>query len=205
MGNAFVGRTVHFRWSQRWNICLISLNFCGCPGWTPSRQFIDDQLEILHSNAEPCISGETIIEIIFKLHKDLTYFKPHFNVFNVFQCILSLLYLTTTQVYVLINYTAFIESMAVTSSVAALLWLRVKQPKLKRPIRVSLVLPIVFFVTCAFLVLLPFYVSPFETGVGAAITFSGIPVYMVTIYWKSKPRLYKRSISKTFLKLIQIN
>ena len=89
--------------------------------------------------------------------------------------------------------------MAVTASVAALLWLRVKQPNLKRPIRVNLILPVVFFVTCAFLVLLPFYVSPFETGVGALITFTGIPVYMVTIYWKSKPNVYKRSISQKFL------
>ena len=86
-----------------------------------------------------------------------------------------------------------------TASVAALLWLRIKQPNLKRPIRVNLLLPIVFFVTCAFLVLLPFYVSPFETGVGAAITFTGIPVYLVTIYWKSKPDVYKRSISQIFL------
>ncbi len=112
---------------------------------------------------------------------------------------MSLVYLTTTQVYVLINYTAFIESLSVTFSVAALLWLRIKQPNLKRPIKVNLILPVVFFVTCTFLVLLPFYVSPFETGVGAAITLSGIPVYMVTIYWKSKPTLYKRSISNIFL------
>ena len=83
-----------------------------------------------------------------------------------------------------------------TASVAALLWLRVKRPDLKRPIRVNLILPVVFFVTCAFLVLLPFYVSPFETGVGALITLSGIPVYMVTIYWKSKPDFYNRTISE---------
>ncbi len=117
---------------------------------------------------------------------------------------MSLVYLTTTQVYVLINYTAFIESLSVTFSVAALLWLRIKQPNLKRPIKVNLILPIVFFVTCAFLVLLPFYVSPFETGIGAAITLSGIPVYMVTIYWKSKPTFYKRSISNIFLPKILI-
>ncbi|CAG2167325.1 unnamed protein product [Oppiella nova] len=116
--------------------------------------------------------------------------------------LLSLLYLTTTQVYVLINYTAFIESLSVTFSVAALLWLRIKQPDLHRPIRVSLILPVVFFITCTFLVLLPFYVSPYETGIGAAITFSGIPVYMVTIYWRSKPLIYKRFI-RAFTRSVQ--
>lgn len=109
---------------------------------------------------------------------------------------MSLLYLTTTQIYVLINYTAFIESLAVAASVGALLWLRYSQPNLHRPIKVNLLLPIVFFITCVFLVLLPFYVSPYETGIGVAITLSGVPVYLLTVHWKSKPRLYRKMISK---------
>ena len=107
---------------------------------------------------------------------------------------MSLVYLTTTKVYVLINYTAFIESLAVAFSVLALIWLRIKQPDLPRPIQVNIIIPIVFFVVCTFLVLLPFYVSPYETGIGAAITFSGIPVYLVTIKWKNKPKWYSSGI-----------
>lgn len=52
--------------------------------------------------------------------------------------VISLAYLTTTQVYQLIDYTAFIESLFCTFSVAALLWLRYKRPDLERPIKVSL-------------------------------------------------------------------
>lgn len=52
------------------------------------------------------------------------------------QGVLTLSYLSTTQVYVLINYTAFIESLFVTFSVGALLWLRYKQPNMERPIKV---------------------------------------------------------------------
>jgi len=117
---------------------------------------------------------------------------------------LSLLYLTTTQVYVLINYTAFIESLAVAASVGALLWLRYKQPNLERPIKVNLILPIIFFITCVFLVLLPFYVSPYETGIGIAITASGVPIYLLTVHWKSKPRLYRKLISKLSFDLCRI-
>ena len=109
---------------------------------------------------------------------------------------MSLLYLTTTQVYVLINYTAFIESLAVAASVGALLWLRYTKPNMERPIKVNILLPILFFVACLFLLILPFYVSPIETGIGVAITLSGVPVYLVTVYWKSKPRFYKKLISK---------
>lgn len=115
---------------------------------------------------------------------------------------LSLAYLTTTQVYSLINYTAFIESLFVTFSIAALLWLRYKKPNLPRPIRVNTALPVLFFVVCTFLVLLPCIESPYETGIGAAITLSGIPVYMVTIYWKSKPLIYRKAID-AFTKMIQ--
>ena len=131
---------------------------------------------------------------------NLKYFTPIPSL--VFLGILSLLYLTTTQIYVLINYTAFIESLAVAASVGALLWLRYSQPNLHRPIKVNLILPIVFFVTCVFLVLLPFYVSPYETGIGVAITLSGVPIYMLTVHWKSKPRLYRKLIN-SFTSAIQ--
>ncbi|RWS25117.1 Large neutral amino acids transporter small subunit 2-like protein, partial [Leptotrombidium deliense] len=113
--------------------------------------------------------------------------------------IVSLLYLTTTKVYVLINYTSFIESLFVTLSVASLLWLRVSQPSLKRPIKfvneqVNMALPIIFFVVCTFLVILPFYEKPLETGVGLIITLTGVPVYFCTIYWKTKPKMYRQFI-----------
>ncbi|GIY30001.1 large neutral amino acids transporter small subunit 1 [Caerostris darwini] len=114
----------------------------------------------------------------------------------IFLCLLSLAYLSTTEVYVLINYTAFVEALFVTFSVAGLLWLRYKQPDLHRPIRVNLILPVTFLIVCAFLVTFPFYASPWETGMGIAITLTGIPVYMVTVYWRNKPKVYKRAIGK---------
>ncbi|XP_035211132.1 large neutral amino acids transporter small subunit 2-like isoform X1 [Stegodyphus dumicola] len=114
----------------------------------------------------------------------------------VFLCILSLAYLSTTEVYVLINYTAFVEALFVTLSVAGMVWLRYTKPDLERPIKVNIFLPITFLVVCAFLVTFPFYVSPWETGMGIAITLTGIPVYLVTIYWQDKPRFYKTAIGK---------
>jgi len=104
--------------------------------------------------------------------------------------------LSTTEVYVLINYTAFVEALFVTLSVAGMVWLRYKKPDLERPIKVNILLPITFLLVCTFLVTFPFYVSPWETGMGIAITVSGIPVYMLTIYWRDKPRFYKKAIGK---------
>ncbi|XP_015924442.1 Y+L amino acid transporter 2 isoform X1 [Parasteatoda tepidariorum] len=114
----------------------------------------------------------------------------------VFLCILSLAYLSTTEVYVLINYTAFVEALFVTLSVSGMVWLRYKQPDLERPIKVNILLPITFLIVCAFLVTFPFYVSPWETGMGIAITLTGIPVYLITISWRKKPVLYQNAIGK---------
>lgn len=44
--------------------------------------------------------------------------------------------LCTSDIYTLIDYAAFIESMFIMFSVAGLLWLRYKQPNLERPIKV---------------------------------------------------------------------
>lgn len=44
--------------------------------------------------------------------------------------------LCTSDIYTLIDYAAFIESMFIMFSVAGLLWLRYREPNLERPIRV---------------------------------------------------------------------
>ncbi|XP_023233432.1 large neutral amino acids transporter small subunit 1-like [Centruroides sculpturatus] len=105
----------------------------------------------------------------------------------IFLGILTLAYLSTTQVYVLITYTSFVESAFITLSVAGMLKLRFSNPDMQRPIKVNILIPVIFLLVCMFLVVLPFYVSPLETGVGIGITLTGIPVYFLGIYWKNKP------------------
>ncbi|XP_076333155.1 Y+L amino acid transporter 2-like [Tachypleus tridentatus] len=112
----------------------------------------------------------------------------------IFLGLLSLAYLTTVHVYTLINYTAFSEALFVMFSVSGLLWMRIKYPHLNRPIKLNIVIPIVFLLICGFLVFLPFYVNPWDTGIGLAITLSGVPVYYLTVKWKKKPWLYRTII-----------
>ncbi|XP_076283976.1 large neutral amino acids transporter small subunit 1-like isoform X4 [Lasioglossum baleicum] len=108
-------------------------------------------------------------------------------------CIITLALLSIEDVYVLINYVSFVEALFTTLSVSGLLWLRYKNPDRERPIKVSIVLPIIFFIICAFLVTVPCYVSPWEVGVGVIIILSGIPVYFIFIHWKKKPKWIVRS------------
>ena len=91
------------------------------------------------------------------------------------QCFITLAMLSTSNVYILINFTSFVESFFITLSVGGLLYLRYyvataqpfptchyrwKQPDLERPIKVNIVLPIVFFVVCSFLILMPIFEEP---------------------------------------------
>lgn len=52
---------------------------------------------------------------------------------------LTMIMLVTTDVYVLINYTSFVEATFVAAAVGGLLWLRRKRPDVPRPIKVKLI------------------------------------------------------------------
>ncbi|XP_066251331.1 large neutral amino acids transporter small subunit 1 [Euwallacea similis] len=110
----------------------------------------------------------------------------------VFMGIITLALLMAGDVYALITYVQFVEALFITISVLGLLYMRYKMPNAKRPIKVNYMLPITFLIICAFLVIFPCHESPVEVGVGVAIVFLGIPVYMVTIWWQNKPKWLQR-------------
>lgn len=72
-------------------------------------------------------------------------------------------------------------------SVSGLLYMRWTQPRLVRPIKVNVLVPIAFVVICLFLIVMPCVEAPFEVGMGAALTLSGVPAYYFGVYWKDKP------------------
>ncbi|KAG0719517.1 Y+L amino acid transporter 2 [Chionoecetes opilio] len=106
----------------------------------------------------------------------------------IFLGLLSLCYLNTTDIYALIDYASFVESLFILCSIASLLFMRWRFPNMHRPIKVHLAVPIVFLLVCSFLVFLPLYVRPYEVGMGLLITGSGIPAYFLFVYWQNKPR-----------------
>jgi len=109
----------------------------------------------------------------------------------VFLGALSLVYLSTSDIYRLIDYAAFVESMFILLAILSLLYLRYVKPDMHRPIKVSLVVPITFLLICTFLVFLPLYVRPVEVGMGLLITAAGVPVYMAAIRWRTKPKWFQ--------------
>jgi len=57
-----------------------------------------------------------------------------------YQGLTSLLYLVSTDMYMLINYVSFVNWLAIGLSVVALLYFRYTRPNMNRPIKVSFML-----------------------------------------------------------------
>ena len=115
--------------------------------------------------------------------------------------VITLLLLTTSDVFILINFTSFVESLFIMISVSAVLYLRWKEPELERPIRVNIVFPIIFFLICGFLVLMPVFEEPQVVGVGLAIIISGVPIFILFITHRSKISFLDSAITKLDLLL----
>ncbi|XP_055641386.1 large neutral amino acids transporter small subunit 1 [Toxorhynchites rutilus septentrionalis] len=115
----------------------------------------------------------------------------------VFLCILSLLYLFISDVYVLITYSSIVESFFIMLSVSAVLYFRYTRPDINRPIRVQLWVPTLFVLICAFLIIVPCYVAPYEVGMGVLLTVAGIPVYYIGVVWKNKPKWFESALAGT--------
>lgn len=108
--------------------------------------------------------------------------------------LLSMLYLTSSNIFALINYVGFATWLSIGVSVLCLPWLRWAQPNLPRPIRVPLVFPIVYLLATLFVTVVPMYASPVETGYGILMILSSVPVYLVFIAWKNKPMWFQRTM-----------
>ncbi|MFH4974646.1 hypothetical protein AB6A40_001355 [Gnathostoma spinigerum] len=100
---------------------------------------------------------------------------------------LSCLMLVFNDIYSLVNYLSFTESAVVACAVLGLIKLRITDKKRNRPIMFNICIPIIFCAMCLLLLILPFFLEPIELIVGVLIILTGIPVYFVFVYWKSKP------------------
>lgn len=99
-------------------------------------------------------------------------------------CIISILMLYA-DIFYLINLSSHALWLCITACIVALLWLRKTQPDLHRPIKVNLIVPIVFLVFCLFLVLTPLFTEFWNFFFGLLLTFSGIPIYLICIKWNA--------------------
>ncbi|XP_017462346.1 PREDICTED: large neutral amino acids transporter small subunit 2-like, partial [Rhagoletis zephyria] len=112
----------------------------------------------------------------------------------IFMCALSLIYLASKDIYALINYVGFATWLAIGLGVACLPYLRWKRPDLARPIKVNLIWPTIYIAASIFITIVPMLADPKGTGMGVLIILTGVPVYVVFIGWKNKPRFLQNAI-----------
>lgn len=99
----------------------------------------------------------------------------------IFMCILTLVLLFIRDVYILINYVSYVEALFTLISISGLLWMRHTNPSANRPIKVNILVPLTYMLTCSFLVISSCAIEPIAVGAATLIILSGIPVYYFTI------------------------
>ncbi|KAL9852802.1 cystine/glutamate transporter isoform 3-T3 [Geothlypis trichas] len=105
---------------------------------------------------------------------------------------LTMIMLFNGDLYSLLNFLSFARWLFIGLVVAGLIYLRYKRPDMPRPFKVPLFIPALFSFTCLFMVALSLYSDPVNTGIGFAITLTGIPAYYLFIVWDNKPKWFRK-------------
>ncbi|XP_051836424.1 large neutral amino acids transporter small subunit 2 isoform X2 [Antechinus flavipes] len=116
-----------------------------------------------------------------------------------FTCVSTLLMLVTSDIYTLINYVGFINYLFYGVTIAGQIVLRWKQPNIERPIKISLLFPVIYLLFWAFLLVFSLWSEPVVCGIGLAIMMTGVPVYFLGVYWQHKPQCFTDFIASLTL------
>ncbi|XP_034399385.1 cystine/glutamate transporter [Cyclopterus lumpus] len=116
---------------------------------------------------------------------------------------ITILQVFVGDIYSLLNFMSFLRWLFIGLVVLGLIYLRYTKPDLPRPFKVPLFIPVVFSLTCFFMVFLSLYSDPVNTGIGFAISLTGIPAYYIFIYFKHKPKWLQRALD-SFNRTLQI-
>lgn len=56
--------------------------------------------------------------------------------------------------------------------------------------------PILYLLATVFVVVVPMYASPYETGYGCLMILTSVPVYFIFIAWKNKPKAFQQAMGE---------
>ncbi|CAB1351533.1 unnamed protein product [Coregonus sp. 'balchen'] len=128
--------------------------------------------ELLASNAVAVTFGEKLLGV-------MSWIMPISVALSTFGGVNGSLFTSSRDMYTLINYVGFINYLFYGVTVAGQIVLRIKAPDMHRPIRISLVWPVIYLLFWAFLLIFSLYSEPVVCGLGIAIMLTGVPVYFL--------------------------
>ncbi|XP_013883109.1 cystine/glutamate transporter [Austrofundulus limnaeus] len=117
---------------------------------------------------------------------------------------MTMLQLFVGDIYSLLNFMSFLRWLFIGVVVLGLLYLRYTKPDLPRPFKVPIIIPVVFCLTCFFMVFLSLYSDPINTGIGFAISLTGVPAYYIFIYFNNFQPKWLRKTLDSFNRTMQI-
>ncbi|KAG8438672.1 hypothetical protein GDO86_005021 [Hymenochirus boettgeri] len=103
--------------------------------------------------------------------------------------------------YALLHVCSFARWLFIGLVTFGLMVHRYRYPDRPQPFKVPLIIPFIFTTMCLFIVGMSLYSDPVNTGIGCAITLSGLPVYYVTVYKWRLPRRWRETFDLLTLKL----
>ncbi|XP_072340732.1 cystine/glutamate transporter-like [Scyliorhinus torazame] len=103
--------------------------------------------------------------------------------------------------YGLLNLNSFPRWLFMGLVTAGLIRHQYKRPDIHRPFKVPVIIPGIFSVMCLFIVVTSLYSDPINTGIGCALTLSGVPVYYLTVYRPQRPAWCRKALDLFTVKL----
>ncbi|XP_039591362.1 cystine/glutamate transporter-like [Polypterus senegalus] len=98
-----------------------------------------------------------------------------------------------SEVFGLLNFYSFSRWLFMGLSTMGLIVHRYRNPDLPRPFKVNLFIPAVFSIVCFFIVGISLYSDPLNTGMGFALTLTGVPVYFLVVQKQRLPLCFIRA------------
>ena len=86
-------------------------------------------------------------------------------------------------------------------SIFAVVVLRIRKPNLHRPFKIWIIVPILMSLVSLFLVVLPFFNKPLESSITMVVILSGVPAYLLLVYYADRHcacfNKFKKSMNST--------